>query len=102
FGSFNGTVNNDGTMVAGSAPGFTDEAGEDYHLTSSSACVNAGGNLNPAVLPSHNVTLQYVKHRATEARPADAVFDIGAFEFGSTGGNQLPVADITASATSGT
>jgi PKD repeat protein len=102
FGSFSGTVNNDGTMVTGSAPGFTDEAGENYHLTSNSTSVNAGGNLNPAVLPSHNVTLQYVKHRATEPRPTDALFDIGAFEFRFDGGNQSPVADATATPTSGT
>ncbi|MGH9723367.1 MAG: PKD domain-containing protein [Bryobacteraceae bacterium] len=103
FGSFNGAVNNDGTMVTGSAPGFVDEPGQDYRLTSGSACVNTGGNLNPAVLPSHNVTLQYVKHRATEPRPSDAVFDIGAFEFGSGGGgNQPPVSSFTAAPASGT
>jgi PKD repeat protein len=64
--------------------------------------MNAGGNLNPAVLPGHNVTLQYVKHGLTEARPSDSVFDIGAFEFGSpTGGNQPPVAGFTATPASG-
>ena len=102
FGTFSGTVNNDGTMVNGSAPGFLDESGQDYRLAAGSQCVNAGGNLHPAVLPQHNVTLQYVKHRATEPRPSDGLFDIGAFEFGSGGPvNQPPVAALTATPTSG-
>jgi PKD repeat protein len=102
FGSFTGTVNNDGTMVTGSAPGFTDEAGQDYRLASGSPSINAGGVLNPAVLPQHNAVLQYVKHRLTEARPGDGVLDIGAFEFAfGGGGNQAPVAVIAGSPTSG-
>src|SRR5688572_4429648 len=102
FGTFAGTVNNDGTMVTGSAPGFLDEAGQNYHLASGSHCVNAGGNLHPAVLPDHNVTLQYVRHRATEPRPSDGIFDIGAFEFGAGGpANQPPVAAFTATPESG-
>jgi len=101
FGNFSGTVNSDGTMVTGAAPGFVNEADQDYRLGSGSACINAGGGLNAAVLPAHDVTLQYVKHRQTEPRPADAVLDIGAFEFG-TGGNQPPVASFTATPSSGT
>jgi PKD repeat protein len=100
FGTFTGTVNNDGTMVTGSALGFVDEALQDYHLTSTAQAVNAGGNLNPFVLPTHGVTLQYVKHFATEARPSDGVFDIGAYEFGA-GGNQSPVAIMAASPNTG-
>ena len=102
FGSFSGTVNNDGTGVTGSAPGFLDEPAQDFHLAASSQCLNAGGNLNAAVLPAHNVTQQYVKHSAAEPRPADSVLDIGAFELGATGGgNQSPVAAFTASPGSG-
>src|SRR5262249_15481544 len=52
FGTFGGGVNGSGTMVTGSVPGFIDESTQDYHLTSTSANVNASGNpnLNPAVL----------------------------------------------------
>jgi parallel beta-helix repeat protein len=103
FGSFTGTVNNDGTMVTGSSPGFVNEPGQDYRLASGSVCINAGGNLHPAVLPQHNVVRQYVKHRTTESRPSDGLFDIGAYEFGSGGGpvNQPPVAAFTAVPQSG-
>ncbi|MEK7408120.1 MAG: PKD domain-containing protein [Acidobacteriota bacterium] len=101
FGTFSGTVNNDGTMVTGPSPGWVNEGGQDYHLTSGSQCVNAGGNLNAAVLPAHDVTSQYVKHVAIEPRPADGVFDIGAYEFGSGGGNQPPVAVLSAAPASG-
>ncbi|MBI2685379.1 MAG: PKD domain-containing protein [Acidobacteria bacterium] len=102
FGSFTGTVNNDGTMVTGTSPGFVDETGEDYRLSGSSACVNAGGNLNPAALPANDVTQQYVKQQGIEPRPVNGVLDIGAFEFGSGGGNQPPVVSFTGTPTSGT
>ncbi|MFB3779221.1 MAG: CAP domain-containing protein [Bryobacteraceae bacterium] len=81
FGTFGGTVSNDGTMVTGSSPGFVDEAGEDYRLNSSSQCVNAAGGLNPAVLPAHSVALEYVKHLGLATRHSDGLADIGAFEF---------------------
>ena len=100
FGTFGGTVNDDGTMVTGSAPGFADETGQDYHLTSGSQAVNAGGNLNPAVLPANDLTRQYVKHQMTEPRPNDGINDIGAYEFFNSG-NQQPVALIMATPQSG-
>jgi parallel beta-helix repeat protein len=100
FGSFTGTVNNDGTMMTGSAPGFVDEALQDYHLTSTAQVINGGGNLNSFALPANDVIRQYVKHVATEPRPNDGVFDIGAYEFGG-GGNQSPVALMLASPVSG-
>lgn len=100
FGTFTGTVNNDGTMMNGSAPGFVDEAFQDYHLTSTAQVINGGGPLNSFVLPAHDVTRQYVKHLATEARPNDGAFDMGAYEFGG-GGNQRPVAVMSAAPASG-
>jgi parallel beta-helix repeat protein len=102
FGTFEGTVFNAGSMVTGSAPGFVDEAGQDYHLTSQSQCVNASGNpdLNPVVLPANDVVRHYVKHHLTEPRPSDGIYDIGAYEF-ATGGNGAPVAVISANPQSG-
>ena len=85
FSTFQGTVNNDGTMVEGSSPGFVSEIGQDLHLTAQSAAVNAGTSLNAAVLPAHNLTRQYIKHMSSETRPSAAPLDIGAFEFGSGG-----------------
>jgi PKD repeat protein len=105
-GSFGGGtvfINNDGTMVQGPSPGFVSESGQDFHLAAGSAAINAGGNLNPAVLAAHNVVLQYVKHQSTEARPNDGIFDIGAFENGAPPppGNDPPTAVISANPTSG-
>jgi parallel beta-helix repeat protein len=77
FGSFSGTVSNAGTTITGAAPGFINEAAQDYRLISGSPCVNAGGTTANAV------TRQYLKHAATEARPSDAIYDIGAYEFAS-------------------
>jgi hypothetical protein len=75
-----GTVTNNGT-VTGTSPGFVNEAGQDYHLASGSACINAGTALNPAVLPDNNVTREYVKHQSSVARAVNGAFDIGAYEF---------------------
>jgi PKD repeat protein len=102
FGTFTGTVSNDGTMVTGSVPGFVDEPGKDFHLTSASPSRNTGGSLAASALAADNVVRQYVKHHATEARPSDGVLDIGAFEY-SSGGivNQPPVALLSANPISG-
>jgi hypothetical protein len=83
FSSFSGAVLDDGTSVQGSAPGFIGEAAQDYHLASTSACVNTGAALKQNVLPDNNDVRQYVSHLSGEARPSDATFDIGAYEFQS-------------------
>jgi PKD repeat protein len=104
FSISNPQVQDDGTWENGSSPGFVSEAGQDFHLTAASGAVNAGGNLNAAVLPQHSVTRQYVKHRLTEARPTDGLFDIGAFELNGAPAptvNQPPVAALSLSAASG-
>ena len=75
-----GTITDNGT-VTGSSPGFASEAGQDYHLTSGSQAVNAGAALNPAVLPTHNVVREYVKHQSSVARAVNGNLDIGAYEF---------------------
>jgi hypothetical protein len=95
FGTFHGTVNDNNTSVLGSAPGFANEAGQDYHLASGSACVNMGIALNAAVLPVNDVVRQYVKHQGNEVRPNDGQLDIGAFEL--AGG---PPADLVITTTS--
>ena len=80
FSPIIGTINNDGTTVAGTSPVFVDEAGADYHLAGTSACVNAATALPAAVLPANAPVLQYVKHQAAVARPDNGVRDIGAYE----------------------
>jgi hypothetical protein len=80
FGTLSGIINDDGTSVTDSSPGFTDEAGQDYRLAAGSSAINAGTTLHPAAASVHPVTQQYLKHQAGEPRPADGVLDIGAYE----------------------
>lgn len=76
-----GVVNDDGTQVLGNDPGWVDFANQDFHLVSTSPCVNAGKDLPPIVLPDNNVVSQYVKHCQIEARPVHGALDIGAYEY---------------------
>ena len=80
-----GTITTPVPNVTGAAPGFVDEAGQDFHLVAASACRNAATSLNPAVLPANDVVRQYVEHQLDEPRPNDGALDIGAYEFGSVG-----------------
>jgi hypothetical protein len=80
FGLVLGTIDNDNSTITGTAPGFIDEAGEDFHLSGTSACVNAGAAMQAAVLASNAPTVQYVKHQGGETRPVNGALDIGAFE----------------------
>lgn len=81
-----GTVSASGN-VTGAAPGFVNEAGQDYHLASGSPCIGGATTLDAAVLPSHNVVRQYVSHRQSIAR--GDVLDLGAFI--RSGSNAAPV-----------
>ena len=56
-------------------------AGQDYRPAGGSQCIDAGTGPHAAVLPEHDVALEYSKHLATAARPKDGLLDIGAFEF---------------------
>lgn len=100
FGTLSGTIVDDGTSVTGAAPGFQNEASQDFKLAAASAAINSGTSLHAATLPAHNVVRQYVRHRASEARPADAVLDIGAFEYAGApgcdinGDGTVTVADV--------
>ncbi len=80
FGTLTGTINNDGTSVTGSSPGFVNEAAQDYKLTALSNCINNGTTLHPNAVAANNVTRQYVKHQAGQDRVASGAFDIGAYE----------------------
>ncbi|MEO0276177.1 MAG: T9SS type A sorting domain-containing protein [candidate division WOR-3 bacterium] len=80
-GNFQGTFVDSGGIIAGEEPGFLDFINENFHLKSTSPCIDAGAPLSPTVLPDHNVLYQYVKHRSYEIRPYDGIFDIGAYEY---------------------
>lgn len=79
--TFQGTFIDSGGIITGNEPGFVNFNNEDFHLTSTSQCRDAGTALAPEVLPNHNVIYQYIKHRQYESRPNDGIFDIGAFEY---------------------
>ena len=76
--SFNGVLIDDGTNLDGTEPGFA----QDYALEPSSPCVDAGTTLNPAVLPVHALSRQYVPHQDSSRRPDNGPLDLGAFEQG--------------------
>lgn len=84
FSTFTGFVSDDGSSVTGTAPGFANEAGQNYALASGSTCINAGALLHVNVFPENNVVSQYVKHQAGQPRPVNSSLDIGAYEFGSS------------------
>ncbi len=76
-----GTVNDDGTSIETAAPGFVDEAGQEFGLAAGSPCVDAATVLNPVVLPNAAITRQYLKHQSSEPRTvAGSASDVGAFE----------------------
>ena len=79
-GTPSGTINDDGTSVTGTTPGFVDFSSQNFRLLPDSNAVNAGTNLNPEVLPTHTLLRQYVKHQQSGERPTNAAIDIGAFE----------------------
>ncbi len=100
FGGTSGTLNGDGTMVEGADPGFVNEAAQEFALAAGSPNVSAGTTLAPAVVLSHEVARQYLKHQTDEARPADGALDIGAYEF-FFGGNASPIAVAAADSNGG-
>jgi hypothetical protein len=85
FGTFTGTVTDDGTSVTGASPGFANEPAQDLHLAAGSACRDAGAPLDPAVLPTHALAEEYGVHQSATVRPEDGTLDIGAYEFCSGG-----------------
>ena len=83
-------VNDLGGNITGSSPGFANEGAQDFRLAPNSAAINGGGLLNPAAVPSNDLTSQYLRHQAIEPRSRLDVTDIGAFEFSGTA---IPPAD---------
>ena len=82
FGTLQGVINDDGSSIAGTSPGFVEPAGQDYRLLPGSDGVDAAADLHPAVVPAQAVGRQYVRHQTTTARPVTGgAADVGAFEF---------------------
>jgi hypothetical protein len=72
FGTLGGVINDDGTSVVGSSPGFLNEAGQDFGLATNSANVNAGTVLAPDPLPEPGLSREYVKHQSSNRDPTTA------------------------------
>ncbi len=100
FGTLAGVINDDGTSVVGSAPGFRGEATQDFGLATASPNVNAGTVLAPDPLPEPTVSREYVKHQSSKPRTNDGVTDIGAFEMED--GQPVDLALTTSSLSAGT
>lgn len=95
-GTPTGTVNNNGTQVQATDPGFVNFAGQDFRLLSTSGAVNAGTTLHTDAL-LFPVNRHYVKHRQSESRVSSGAIDIGAYEFASV----APVQILTGSLPNG-
>jgi len=81
FGGLDGTINDDGTSIETSSPGFQNFANQVYELATDSVCIDEATSLFPAVLPQHDVIREYVKHQSSRGRmPSGASSDIGAYE----------------------
>ena len=98
FGTLTGTINDDGTSIVGSSPGFRDEPDRTSAWRLARRRPTRGRGLAPALLPEPGIARQYVKHQNSEVRPNDGVFDLGAFEM--TDG-QVPNLVITTSSLPG-
>jgi hypothetical protein len=77
-----GEVNDLGGQVLGTAPGFLDLGGQDFHLAAGSACRDAAAALASGAYP---VTREYVKHQLNALRYSDGALDIGAYEYCASG-----------------
>ncbi len=92
-GTLTGTINDDGTGILGTDPGFIDEAGQDFGLLPGADAEDAGGSLHPATLPDHLPVRHYLPHQGSLPRPVDAPFDLGAFELCGPGDCGILFAD---------
>ena len=67
--------------MTGAAPGFADEAGEDFRPPPARPASTQAVALAPACIPAHAPTLSYAKHQAGRPRfTTGAAADLGAFE----------------------
>ncbi len=76
---FSGVIEGASEVVVGEAPGFESFEKQDFHLTATSPCLGAGVPLAPELLPDHAVTRRYLPHQDTEALPAQAISNLGAY-----------------------
>lgn len=90
-GAFAGSVS--GSMLTGSAPGFTDAANHDFKLLSNAAARDVGTSLH-ADASGFPTARQYLKHQSSEARPLSGVIDLGAFEYAAAAPVQISTTSL--------
>jgi len=78
--SFSGGTVSDHGQITGTAPGFTDQAGNDFTLVAGSACLDTAVALAAACVPDHVPVREYVKDQSSRPRASDGKPDLGAFE----------------------
>jgi hypothetical protein len=84
-----GIVTDLGGNLTAASPGFADESMQDYHLRDTSPARDSAGAL-PAGLAAYPLDSEYVKHQTGAARHADALLDMGAYEFASSAAPPAP------------
>ncbi len=98
-GGFAGTVTGGGTGIEGAAPGFVNEASQDFRPAAESALIDAGVFLHAVPQASHDILMQYVEHRAVEPRADAAMPDLGAFAASLTAPSPAALSGQTAGGT---
>lgn len=76
-----GTLNDDGTSIEGTDPGFVDRLGSDYGLAVGSPAIDVAASLDVTLVPDHLPTMHYLRLLGREPRPDDGAPDLGAYEF---------------------
>lgn len=72
-------VTDGGGNVEGAAPGFADEAAQDFRPLPGTAAIDVGGALAAEAMPLHAVARQYTPHGATGVRVDAGAPDLGAY-----------------------
>jgi len=75
-----GVLTDLGGNVTAASPSFLNEVSQDFHLLASSPARNAAGPL-PTAVAAYPLDREYLMHQTWEPRPADAILDMGAFEY---------------------
>ncbi|RLB58712.1 MAG: polysaccharide-degrading enzyme [Deltaproteobacteria bacterium] len=80
-----GVINDDGTNVTGSTPGFVDGNGQDFRPAAGSPAIDGGTDLAAAAV-AFPVLFEYLRHQHGQPRPLQGNIDLGAFEYCPPGG----------------
>lgn len=85
-----GTIDDDGSSIYGTDPGFVDAQSQDFTLKADSKCIDQGGPLSDGVPSEHEPAAEYVRHQQGRSRRIHgAAADIGAFEYAPTARGDL-------------